>query len=61
MKIILTYNYLIEVESQDPRAIETQENKSLEMGTKDHLQLVAALYVPPALQKVFLHNYAGVK
>lgn len=53
MKIILTYNYLIEGESQDPKAIETQENKALEMVTKDHLQLVATSYVPPALQKVF--------
>lgn len=53
MKIILTYNCLIEGESQDPKAIETQENKALEMETKDHLQLVATSYVPPALQKVF--------
>jgi hypothetical protein len=35
------------------KAIETQENKALEMETKDHLQLVATSYVPPALQKVF--------
>jgi hypothetical protein len=55
MKIILTYNCLIEGESQDPKAIETQENKALEMETKDHLQLVATSYVPPALQKVFFH------
>lgn len=52
MKMPLTYNYPIEEESQGPKATETQENKVLEMVTKDHLQLVATLYVPPALQKV---------
>ena len=49
MIITLTYNYPIEGESQDPKAIEIQENSALEMVTKDHLQLVATLYVPPAL------------
>jgi hypothetical protein len=49
MIITLTYNYPIEVESQDLKAIEIQENSALEMVTKDHLQLVSTLYVPPAL------------
>ena len=54
IKTTLTYNHSIEGESQDPKATETQENKALEMVTKDHLQLVATLYVPPALQRVLL-------
>lgn len=54
MKIALTYNYPIEEEFQGPKAIESQENKVLQMVTKDHLQLVATLYVPPALQKKVL-------
>ena len=49
MIITLTYNYPIEEESQDPKAIKIQENSAFEMVTKDHLQLVATLYVPPAL------------
>lgn len=50
IKTTPTYNYSIEGESQDPKAIEIQENKALEMVSKDHLQLASTLYVPPAFQ-----------
>lgn len=52
----LTYNYSVEEESQDPKTIENQENKALEMASKDHWQPALALSFRPAkkIQKKLL-------
>ena len=52
VKMSQTYSYSVEGESQDPKIIESQENKSLETVSNRHWQLVSILYVLPALHFV---------
>jgi len=53
----LTYNYSVEEESQDPKTIENQENKALEMASKDHWQLALALSFRPTHKNSNKNSY----
>jgi hypothetical protein len=48
-KLTLTYNYSVGEEYQDPKAVEIQEKKVLEMLLKDHLPQVSILSALPAI------------